>query len=145
MKEHTLYALLAMVFAVSRLGYYLLGVRFDARPVLNYYQFIDPELLKHRLFESLLYLHIQPPGWNLYVGTVLKLFPTSYSSAFHVSHLLMGLGICWSTYYLMRTCRVSRWLAFSLAVWASSWAWMAFSMAATSFTFPEGTAVHTLR
>ncbi len=117
MKEHTLYALLAMVFAVSRLGYYLLGVRFDARPVLNYYQFIDPELLKHRLFESLLYLHIQPPGWNLYVGTVLKLFPTSYPSAFHVCHLLMGLGICWSLYYLVRTCRVSRWLAFSLAVW----------------------------
>jgi hypothetical protein len=117
MKERTLYALLAMVFAVSRLGYYLLGVRFDARPVLNYYQFIDPELLKHRLFESLLYLHIQPPGWNLYVGTVLKLFPTSYPSAFHVCHLLMGLGICWSLYYLVRTCRVSRWLAFSLAVW----------------------------
>jgi len=117
MKERTLYALLAMVFAVSRLGYNLLGVRFDARPVLHYYQFIDPELLKHRLFESLLYLHIQPPGWNLYVGAVLKLFPTSYRSAFHVFHLLMGLGICWSLYNLMRTCRVSRWLASSLAVW----------------------------
>src|ERR1700733_1150276 len=117
MKERTLYALLAMVFAVSRLGYYLLGVRFDARPVLNYYQFIDPELLKHRLFESLIYLHVQPPGWNLYVGSVLKLFPASYPAAFHVSHLLMGLGICWSLYYLMRTCRLSRWLAFALAAW----------------------------
>ena len=52
MKERTLYALLAMVFAVSRLGYYLLGVRFDARPVLHYYQFVDPELLKHRLFRE---------------------------------------------------------------------------------------------
>lgn len=75
MRERTLYALLAIVFAVSRLGYYLLGVRFDARPVLHYYQFVDPELLKHRLVESLFYLHIQPPGWNLYIGAVLKFFP----------------------------------------------------------------------
>jgi hypothetical protein len=117
MKERTLYALLAMTFAVSRLGYYLLGVRFDARPVLYYYQFIDPELLKHRLFESLLYLHIQPPGWNLYTGAVLKFFPNSYSSIFHSIYLVLGLGICWSMYHLMRICGVSRWLAFSLAIW----------------------------
>ncbi len=32
-------------------------------------------------------------------------------------HLLLGVGICWSLYYLMRTCRVSRWLAFALAAW----------------------------
>jgi hypothetical protein len=117
MKERTLYALLAMVFAVSRIGYYLLGVRFDARPVQHYYQFLDPELLKHRLFESLFYLHIQPPGWNLFVGAVLKFFPTSYPTAFHLIHLLLGLGICWSSYYLMRILKVSPWLAFTLAAW----------------------------
>src|SRR5580692_875967 len=117
MKERTLYALLAMAFAVSRLGYYLLGVRFDARPVLHYYQFLDPELLKHRLFESLFYLHVQPPGWNLYTGAVLKLFPASYPTAFRLIYLMLGLGICWSIFYLMRTCGVSRWLAFTLATW----------------------------
>jgi hypothetical protein len=117
MKERTLYALLAMLFALSRLGYYLLGVRFDARPVLHYFQFVDPELLKHRLFESLFYLHTQPPGWNLYTGAVLKFFPTSYPAVFHSIYILLGLGICWSTYHLMRTCRVNRWLAFSLAGW----------------------------
>jgi hypothetical protein len=117
MRERTLYALLAMLFAVSRLGYYLLGVRFDARPVLHYYQFLDPELLKHRLFESLFYLHVQPPGWNLYTGTVLKVFPASYSGIFHAIYLLLGLGICWSIYHLMRMLRVSRWLAFILATW----------------------------
>jgi len=117
MRERTLYALLAMAFVVSRLGYYLLGVRFDARPVLYYFQFIDPELLKHRLLESLFYLHIQPPGWNLYTGVVLKIFPTSYPAIFHSIYLLLGLGICWSTYHLMRICGVSRWLAFSLATW----------------------------
>ena len=120
MRERTLYALLAMVFAVSRLGYYLLGVRFDrARLVVlqHYYQFADPELLKHRLFESLFYLHVQPPGWNLYAGAVLKLFPISYSAVFHLIYLLLGLGICWSTYHLMRLLGVSRWLAFTLSAW----------------------------
>src|SRR3984957_9337415 len=101
MKERKLYALLAMAFAVSRLGYYLFGVRFDARPVLHYFQFIDPELLKHRLFESLFHLHTQPPGWNLFVGTVLKFFPTLYPLVFHAIYILLGLGICWSLYYLM--------------------------------------------
>ena len=117
MKERSFYALLAMAFAVSRLGYYLLGVRFDARPVLHYFQFVDPELLKHRLFESLFYLHTQPPGWNLYTGAVLKLFPMSYPSVFHSIYMLLGLGICWSSYHLMRTLRVNHWLAFSLALW----------------------------
>jgi hypothetical protein len=117
MKERTLYAVLAMAFAVSRIGYYLLGVRFDARPVLHYYQFIDPELLKHRLFESLFYLHIQPPGWNLYTGVILKFFPASYVAVFHLIYLLLGLGICWSIYFLMRTCEVSRRLSFVLVAW----------------------------
>jgi hypothetical protein len=117
MRERTLYALLAMVFAVSRLGYYLLGVRFDARPVLHYYQFADPELLKHRLFESLFYLHVQPPGWNFYTGAVLKFFPTSYPAVFHFVYLLLGLGICWSIYHLMRLLGVGRWLAFTLSAW----------------------------
>jgi len=117
MRERTLYALLAMVFAVSRLVYYLFGVRFDARPVLHYYQFVDPELLQHRLLESLFYLHIQPPGWNLFIGVVLKLFPKAYAAAFHLIYLLLGLGISWSTFYLMRACGVTRWLSFTLTAW----------------------------
>lgn len=112
-----LYALLATVFALSRLGYYLAGVRFDARPVLTYYQFIDPELLKHRLFESLWYLHVQPPGWNLFVGTALKIFPNAYCEAFHIVFLALGLGIGWLAYWLMRDCGVHRWIAFGLAAW----------------------------
>lgn len=117
MRERTLYALLATVFAASRLGYYLDGVRFDARPVLTYYQFIDPALLKHRLFESLWYLHVQPPGWNLYVGSVLKIFPKSYPQAFHIVYMALGFGISCLVYSLMRSCDVQRWIAFGLAAW----------------------------
>jgi hypothetical protein len=105
------------LFVLSRLGYYLLGVRFDARPVLHYYQFVDPDLLKHRLIESMYYLHVQPPGWNIYTGIALKLFPQAYPIALHIAHLVLGLAICWLTFYLMRMLGVSRWIAFALAAW----------------------------
>ncbi len=106
-----------MLFVLSRLGYYLAGVRFDARPILHYFQFVDPELLKHRLIQSTYYLHVQPPGWNLYTGIALKLFPHSYPIALHIAQLAMGLAICWLIYYLMRVLGVSRWIAFVLAAW----------------------------
>src|ERR1700693_4773142 len=108
------YALLLMVFAVSRIAYYLLGVRFDARPIFHFFQFVDPELLKQRLLESLLYLHVQPPGFNLYVALILKLFPAHYTEAFHTVHLALGATSCCLLYHLMRVCRVSSSPAFLL-------------------------------
>ena len=114
MKHRSAYVLLAMLFVLSRIAYYLLGVRFDARPILNFFQFIDPDLLKHRLLESMYYLQVQPPGFNLYTGIVLKLFPSAYPAAFHALHLVLGIGICWLTYYLMSVCGVKSWLALTL-------------------------------
>jgi hypothetical protein len=107
MRLRSPYSLLLLVFAVSRIGYYLLGVRYDARPISTFFQFVDPELLRHRLVESVYYLHVQPPGFNLYTGIVLKLFPETYGAAFHFVHLLLGAGICCLTYHLMRVCGVS--------------------------------------
>jgi hypothetical protein len=106
-----------VLFALSRLGYYLAGVRFDARPILHYYQFVDPQLLKHRLIESMYYLHVQPLGLNIYTGIALKLFPQSYPIALHIAHLAMGLAICCLIFYLIRVLGVSRWIAFALAAW----------------------------
>jgi hypothetical protein len=105
------------VFTLSRIGYYLAGVRFDARPIWHYFQYIDPELLKHRLVESMYYLHVQPPGWNSYIGVALKLFPNSYAGALHSVHLLLGLAVCLLIFSLMRVLGVSRWIAFALAGW----------------------------
>ena len=114
LKSRSAYVLLSLVFVLSRIIYYLLGVRFDARPVLHFFQFVDPELLKHRLLESLYYLHIQPPGFNFYVGVVLKLFPNAYPAVFQAIHLALGISICWLTYYLMSVCGVNSWLALTL-------------------------------
>ncbi|HYL36901.1 MAG TPA: hypothetical protein VEV17_13385 [Bryobacteraceae bacterium] len=115
MKRVSPYLWLLSLFAVSRLCYFVLGVRFDARPILHFYQLIDKELLEKRLWESLLYLHVQPPGFNLYAGIVLKFFPDSYAVIFHLVHLAAGAAICCLTYHLMRVCGVSRGVAFVLA------------------------------
>ena len=63
------------VFAVSRLAAWAAGVRFDASILTWYWQFLDVELLRHDLARSLWYLHAQPPLFNLFLGSVLKLAP----------------------------------------------------------------------
>lgn len=111
------YLLLLLVFGLSRVAYYLLGVRFDARPLGTFFQIIDPELLRHRLLESLYYLHTQPPGFNSYAGVILKLFPNHYAAAFHTVNLALGAAICCLLFCLMRVFGVRTGIAFTLSAW----------------------------
>ncbi|MBN2036764.1 MAG: hypothetical protein JW768_08495 [Chitinispirillaceae bacterium] len=109
------YALLLLIFAASRIMYYLLGVRFDARGLTWFFQFLDPELLRHNLLQSLFYLHIQPPGYNLYLGIVLKLFPHAEVTAFHAIHLVFGATITCMMFYVMRNLGIRAVIAFAAA------------------------------
>jgi len=97
------------VFLVSRILYYLAGIRFDASPVALYWQYIDPVLMRTRLVESLFYLHMQPPGFNLAVGLVVKLFPSSYSAVLQGVYLILGLLIAFLLLHLMRLFRIPEW------------------------------------
>ena len=107
------YTLLLLVFTASRVVDYLLGVRFDARGIPTYLQFIDPELLRHHLLQSLFYLHWQPPGYNLFLGVVLKLFPHpyAYTTVFHIIHLVFGAAITCFLFYCVRSLGVGQRLA----------------------------------
>ncbi len=107
---------IVLAFLLSRLSYYAAGIEFDARPLQFYVQFLDPELLRARLLESLFYLHTQPPGFNLFLGIVLKLFPSSYDAAFQVLYFAMGLGIGQMLYRLMHRLGVRRRIACGLTV-----------------------------
>ncbi|MBI1389947.1 MAG: hypothetical protein GC154_16020 [bacterium] len=89
------------VFTVSRIMVFLAGVRFDAARLGSLHQFIDPQLLKTRLLESLFYLHGQPPLFNLYLGLVLKCFPHTYGYVFHLVHIILGLTMTFAAYRLM--------------------------------------------
>lgn len=100
-----------VVVALSRLGYRACGVRFSAVPLDFYIQFLDPELLRHDLLRSLFYMRDQPPGFNGFVGVVLKLFPVHYARAFGVAYFLGGLALAASLYALLTRVGVRVWLA----------------------------------
>ena len=88
--------------ALARVGYYGAGVRFDASPLPWYWQFVDPGLLRANLGQSLWHLHSQPPGYNLFLGLVLNLFPGHETAAFHVCYLLLGLAFAVAMFLLLR-------------------------------------------
>jgi hypothetical protein len=77
---------------------------------------LDPKLLRTDLLRSIFYLHQQPPLFNLYLGLILKLFPTAYPIAFQLSFNLIGLCFSLYLFYLMKHMNVSRSIAFGLAV-----------------------------
>lgn len=107
---------LLVVFALSRLAYFAAGVRFDARPLDKFFQIADPLLLKTRLIETLWNLHTQPPGFNLMIGLVLKLFPDHFSAALHAVYLLCGASLCFTLFRLMRIAGVR--IGLSMAITA---------------------------
>src|SRR5438270_597750 len=81
--------LLVAAWGASRAVVYGFGVRFDKRELASSVQNIDPELLRHSLAESLWWLHGQPPGYNLFLGLVLKASGSHWALAFQAVHLLL--------------------------------------------------------
>jgi hypothetical protein len=96
-------------FAASRVAYYAAGVRFDVSPLKDFWQIIDPELLREDLLSSLWHLHTQPPLFNAYVGVVLKGGGSSHEAVFHATYLLAGLALALALYWLMIRLGVPRW------------------------------------
>ncbi len=70
-------------------------------PDWTFMQFVDPALLKNHLWQSLFYLHSQPPGLNLLLGLVLKLFPGNETRALLVLYAIMGFILWAALYWLM--------------------------------------------
>lgn len=109
-------AVLVTAFVLSRLGYYFLGVRFDAAPLEFYNQYIDPYLLRHDLWTSLYYLKEQPPLYNLFLGLILKVFPEHSTAAFAAVHLAIGLALILCLFSLLERLAVPLSLALTIAL-----------------------------
>ncbi len=106
---------LAGVFAVSHAFYYFLGIRFDGTPLSWYWQYLDPELLRNKLWESVFYLHSQPPLFNLFLGIVLKVSRGDGRAIFQAVFLAAGLALYLSLFWLQLRLGVSRGAAFALS------------------------------
>lgn len=101
-------------FLLVHAGYWLAGVRFDTGSLHPFMQYLDPELLRTRLLESIWYLHIQPPLFNLFLGIGLKLDP-GCAWFFQGSFLVCGFMLYSCTYLLQRRLGVRAPLAFVLS------------------------------
>jgi hypothetical protein len=74
-KEERYGLALVLLFIVSRLLFSLKGGTFLATPLTFAKQFLDPELLQNDLLRSLFYLHAQPPLFNFFLGSIMKISP----------------------------------------------------------------------
>src|SRR5271170_1479196 len=108
--------LIGAFFVFSRCIYHWIGVRFDAETLNYYWQIIDPVLLRDHLWQSLFYLRSQLPGFNLYLGLIMHLFPRDWAAAFHCIYLGLGLilGIC--LFLLLDRLRLNRPAAFLISL-----------------------------
>jgi 4-amino-4-deoxy-L-arabinose transferase-like glycosyltransferase len=113
--RHAPLAAVVIGFAVSRAAYYAAGIRFDASPLIDFWQYIDPALLRDDLWSSLWHLHTQPPLYNLYLGVVLKA-GGEYVSVFHWTYLLAGLAMTLALFALLNRLGVGRWWSVAAAV-----------------------------
>jgi hypothetical protein len=109
----------ALLALVSWAAYFAAGVRFDASPFPGYMQFIDADLLRDRMLESIWYWHAHPPGLNLLVGVAYEIFgggaPTFLALLFNGLGVGVALGLFALTLRLTGT-RVAAYLSTALVV-----------------------------
>ena len=84
------WVVIVLVYALARLIYFAMGVRFVTNALEDHWQFIDIPLMKDRLLESLWYLHSQPPLMNLVCGLAVK---AGAAGMIALNLLFVGLGL----------------------------------------------------
>lgn len=91
-------------------------MRFDNTPPKYYYQFIDPQLLKSRLFESIWYLHSQPPIFNFLTGLLYQRF-SPQSKIYALLFLVLGFIFSFLLYWLGLRLGLKAWVSALLSIW----------------------------
>jgi hypothetical protein len=97
-----IYGWVLVIFVASNSLAQALGIELADNAIGNLYQYLDPEILRHDLARGLYYLHAQPPLFNLFLGSILKVFPRASTEAFAVAFGAMSLGLLLGMTWLMR-------------------------------------------
>ncbi len=111
-RKLTVAALLVVSFALSRLIFWHIGVRFDSSSLGWFWQYLDLPVLRHDLLSGIFHMHSQPPGFNLFLGVVLKCFPGSSDIWFRAAYMFSGFILYCFMYLLLRQFAFSVPLAF---------------------------------
>lgn len=99
------YALVALVFASSRLVFFWLGLRFNFS--LDWMWLSDPADLQERLLQTIYYFHAFPPGMDLFSGILLKTGGTHAAVLAQLAFSAFGLVLVLSLFYLARSLGLS--------------------------------------
>lgn len=103
-------------FILSRSVYYWRGLRIYTGTLLNFWQIIDPVLLRDHPWQSLLYCRTQMPGFNSYLAFAMWAFPRHSVTVYQITFLLMGLGLAICLFVLLNRLHVSRPISVFLVV-----------------------------
>jgi hypothetical protein len=109
-------AAVGLSFIVSRLLYLQAGLRFDNTPPKYYYQFIDPQLLETRFWESIWYLHSQPPLLNVLTGLLYQVF-SPQSRIYQLLFSALGFVLSFLFYWLGLRLGLKKWVSAILTIW----------------------------
>jgi hypothetical protein len=109
-------AAVVLSFIVSRWLYLQAGLRFDNTPPKYYYQFIDPQLLETRFWESIWYLHSQPPLLNVLTGLLYQIF-SPQSRTYQLLFLALGFILSFLLYWLGLRLGLNKWVSALLTIW----------------------------
>ena len=77
----------------------------------SYWQTLPAADLRSDLFQSLWYLHSQPPLHNLYGAIFLNLFPDSALPSMHIANIVLGALIAAMSYCILKLATRSTWIA----------------------------------
>ncbi|MFC2130798.1 hypothetical protein ACFLSQ_05140 [Bacteroidota bacterium] len=110
-----IYRSAVLIFIISRVFFSYLGVEFDINPLYWFHQYLDYELLKNNLIESIYYLHSQPPLFNLYLGMIVKFFSGYEKLIFQIVYSLCGLAIYLTMIKLMLKLNINKILSFAFS------------------------------
>lgn len=111
--------LVTAIFAVSRVLFFVAGIRLDIRAVtgrVDYWQLLDLQQLQHNLVQSIWYLHSQPPAFNVFTGLVLQLPKSLIDPVLVSGSLALGLGLSLTSYYLCLELHIPEWLSMVIAI-----------------------------
>lgn len=106
----------AGAFLVSRLLAYAAGVRYDYSPAAYFIQYLDAAWLRADLVQSLVYLHSQPPLFNLILGLLSILASGFEAVAAQILFLGLGLAITFRLFQILAGLGAPRWAAAAGAI-----------------------------
>ncbi len=106
------YLLILAGFVLTRAAFYCAGGSFSYHDEINgFYQYLDVQQLKDNLWQSLLYMHIQPPLMNMMTGLSMFLFGEGWHTFFHLLFLGLGLALNLMLFRILKLLGVGKYVA----------------------------------